>query len=112
MPAPSLAPASTRPASPRRVVVARACAALARLAPGAVRAETRRLAASRARVSLRRYLGSRLSLDQALLPMMVGDVRWARREGHVGAGARPNVLTPICPGPLRAVKPAAVGSGG
>ena len=57
-------------------------------------------------------LGFRLSLDQALLTTMEGEVRWAQREGHVTEGARPNVLTLIYPGPLRAVRPAAVGTGG
>jgi NitT/TauT family transport system substrate-binding protein len=57
-------------------------------------------------------LGFRLSLDQALLTTMEGEVRWALREGHVAGGARPNVLTLIHPGPLRAVRPGAVGTGG
>ncbi len=57
-------------------------------------------------------LGFRLSLDQALLTTMEGEVRWAQREGHVAGGARPNVLTLIHPGPLRAVRPGAVGTGG
>ena len=57
-------------------------------------------------------LGFRLSLDQALLTTMDGEVRWAQREGHVAGQARPNVLTLIHPGPLKAVKPAAVGTGG
>jgi ABC-type nitrate/sulfonate/bicarbonate transport system substrate-binding protein len=57
-------------------------------------------------------LGFRLSLDQALLTTMEGEVRWAQREGHVPDGARPNVLTLIHPGPLKAIKPTAVGTGG
>ena len=57
-------------------------------------------------------LGFRLSLDQALLTTMDGEVRWAQREGHVAGGTRPNVLTLIHAGPLKAVKPAAVGTGG
>jgi ABC-type nitrate/sulfonate/bicarbonate transport system substrate-binding protein len=57
-------------------------------------------------------LGFRLSLDQALLTTMEGEVRWAQREGHVAGGARPNVLTLIHPGPLRAVRANAVGTGG
>jgi NitT/TauT family transport system substrate-binding protein len=57
-------------------------------------------------------LGFRLSLDQALLSTMEGEARWAQREGHVAAGVRPNVLTLIHPGPLRAVRPGAVGTGG
>jgi len=57
-------------------------------------------------------LAWRLSLDQALLTTMEGEVRWAQRERHVAEGARPNVLTLVDPGPLRAVKPAAVGIGG
>ena len=57
-------------------------------------------------------LGFRLSLDQALLTTMEGEARWAQREGHVAPGARPNVLTLIHAGPLKAVKPAAVGTGG
>jgi NitT/TauT family transport system substrate-binding protein len=54
----------------------------------------------------------RLSLDQALLSTMEGEVRWAQRERHVAAGTRPNVLTLVHAGPLKAVKPAAVGIGG
>jgi len=57
-------------------------------------------------------LAWRLSLDQALLSTMEGEVRWAQRERHVAEGARPNVLTLVHPGPLRVVKPAAVGIGG
>ena len=57
-------------------------------------------------------LGFRLSLDQALLTTMEGEARWAQREGHVAEGARPNVLTLIHAGPLKAVKPLAVGTGG
>jgi len=57
-------------------------------------------------------LGFRLSLDQALLTTMEGEVRWAQREGHVPEGARPNVLTLIHPGPLKSIKPGAVGTGG
>lgn len=57
-------------------------------------------------------LGFRLSLDQSLLTTMEGEVRWAQREGHVAGGARPNVLTLIHPGPLRAARPDAVGTGG
>jgi ABC-type nitrate/sulfonate/bicarbonate transport system substrate-binding protein len=57
-------------------------------------------------------LAFRLSLDQALLTTMDGEVRWAQREGHVAGGSRPNVLTLIYPGLLRAVKPGAVGTGG
>jgi len=57
-------------------------------------------------------LGFRLSLDQALLTTMEGETRWAQREGHVPEGARPNVLTLIHSGPLKSVKPDAVGTGG
>lgn len=57
-------------------------------------------------------LGFRLSLEQSLLSTMEGEVRWAQREGHVPGGARPNVLTLIHPGPLRVVRPNAVGIGG
>ena len=57
-------------------------------------------------------LGFRLSLDQALLTTMEGEARWAQREGHVAEGARPNVLTLIHAGPLKAVRPSAVGTGG
>ena len=57
-------------------------------------------------------LAWRLSLDQALLSTMEGEVRWAQRERHVAEGARPNVLTLVNAGPLKAVKPAAVGIGG
>ena len=57
-------------------------------------------------------LAFRLSLDQALVSTMEGEVRWAQREGHVAGGARPNVLTLIHAGPLRAVRPGAVGTGG
>ena len=56
-------------------------------------------------------LGFRLSLDQSLVSTMEGEVRWAQREGHVAGGARPNVLTLIHAGPLKAVKPNAVGTG-
>jgi NitT/TauT family transport system substrate-binding protein len=54
----------------------------------------------------------RLSLDQALLSTMAGEVRWAQRERHVAEGARPNVLALVHAGPLKAVRPAAVGIGG
>lgn len=54
----------------------------------------------------------RLSLEQSLLTTMEGEVRWAQRERHVAEGSRPNVLTLVQPGPLKAVKPAAVGIGG
>ena len=57
-------------------------------------------------------LGFRLSLDQALVSTMEGEARWAQREGHVAGGARPNVLTLIHAGPLKSVKPEAVGTGG
>ena len=57
-------------------------------------------------------LGFRLSLDQSLVSTMEGEVRWAQREGHVAGGARPNVLTLIHAGPLKSVKPDAVGTGG
>jgi len=57
-------------------------------------------------------LAWRLSLDQALLSTMEGEVRWAQRERHVAEGARPNVLTLVHPGPLRAIRPDAVGIGG
>ena len=56
-------------------------------------------------------LGFRMSLDQSLVSTMEGEVRWAQREGHVPGGVRPNVLTLIHAGPLKAVKPAAVGTG-
>ena len=57
-------------------------------------------------------LAFRLSLDQALVTTMEGESRWAQREGHVAEGARPNVLTLIHSGPLKLVKPGAVGTGG
>lgn len=57
-------------------------------------------------------IGFRLSLDQALLTTMEGEMRWAQREGHVPEGVRPNVLTLIHSWPLKSVKPAAVGTGG
>ena len=57
-------------------------------------------------------LGFRLSLDQALVSTMEGEARWAQREGHVAGGQRPNVLTLIHAGPLKSVKPDAVGTGG
>ena len=57
-------------------------------------------------------LGFRMSLDQSLVSTMEGEVRWAQREGHVAGGRRPNVLTLIHAGPLKTVKPAAVGTGG
>jgi NitT/TauT family transport system substrate-binding protein len=56
-------------------------------------------------------LGFRLSLDQALLSTMESESRWALREGHVPTGARTNVLTLIYPGPLKALRPSAVGTG-
>ncbi len=56
-------------------------------------------------------LGFRLSLDQSLLSTMETETRWAQREGHVPGGARPNVLTLIYPGPLKSIKPGAVGTG-
>jgi ABC-type nitrate/sulfonate/bicarbonate transport system substrate-binding protein len=56
-------------------------------------------------------LSFRLALEQALLSAMEGEARWAQREGHVPAGARPNMLTLIYPGPLASFKPAAVGTG-
>ena len=57
-------------------------------------------------------LAWRLSLDQSLLSTMEGEARWAQRERHVAEGARPNVLMLVHAGPLKAVKPAAVGFGG
>ncbi len=57
-------------------------------------------------------LAFRLSLDQALITTMDGEVRWAQREGHVAEAARPNVLSLIHAAPLKAVKPSAVGTGG
>ncbi|MFL6677835.1 MAG: ABC transporter substrate-binding protein [Burkholderiaceae bacterium] len=57
-------------------------------------------------------LAWRLSLDQALLSTMEGEARWAQRERHVAEGARPNVLMLVHAGPLKVVKPAAVGFGG
>ena len=57
-------------------------------------------------------LGFRMSLDQSLVSTMEGEARWAQREGHVAGGTRPNVLTLIHAGPLKTVKPAAVGTGG
>ena len=54
-------------------------------------------------------LSWRLSLEQSLLSTMEGEIRWAQRERHVAEGARPNVLTLVHPGPLKAVKPGAVG---
>ncbi len=56
-------------------------------------------------------LGYRLSLDQSLLTTMDSETRWALREGHVRGDARPNVLTLVYPGPLKAVRPSAVGTG-
>ncbi len=57
-------------------------------------------------------LAFRMSLDQALVSTMEGEVRWAQREGHVAEGGHPDVLMLIHPGPLRRVKPGAVGTGG
>ncbi len=57
-------------------------------------------------------LAFRMSLDQALVSTMEGEARWAQREGHVAESGRPNVLTLIHAGPLRRVKPGAVGTGG
>ncbi len=53
----------------------------------------------------------RLGLEQSLLSTMEGEVRWAQREGHAPAGLRPNVLTLVYPGPLKSVRPTAVGTG-
>ncbi len=50
--------------------------------------------------------------NQALVSTMEGEARWAQREGHVAGGQRPNVLTLIHAGPLKSVKPDAVGTGG
>jgi ABC-type nitrate/sulfonate/bicarbonate transport system substrate-binding protein len=58
-----------------------------------------------------RGLAFRMSLDQSLLTTMESEARWAQREGHVEPGARINVLTLVYPGPLKAVKPTAVGTG-
>jgi len=59
-----------------------------------------------------RGLSFRLSLEQSLITTMESEARWAQREGHVPAGRpRPNVLTLIYPGPLKSVRPAAVGTG-
>ena len=57
-------------------------------------------------------LAFRLSLEQSLITTMESESRWAQREGHVAAGgSRPNVLTLIYPAPLKAIRPAAVGTG-
>ena len=56
-------------------------------------------------------LAFRMSLDQSLLTTMESEARWAQREGHVAPGARINVLTLVYPGPLKAVKPTAIGTG-
>ena len=53
----------------------------------------------------------RLSLDQSLLSTMETEARWAQREGHMPAGARPNVLALIYSGPLKSFKPGAIGTG-
>lgn len=56
-------------------------------------------------------LNFRLSLDQSLITTLEGEARWALREGHV-KGKRPaSYLSLLHPGPLRAVKPAAVAFG-
>jgi len=56
-------------------------------------------------------LSFRLSLEQSLITTMESEARWAQREGHVVGGSRPNALTLIYPGPLKAIRPAAVGTG-
>lgn len=53
-------------------------------------------------------MGFRLSLDPSLIATMEGEARWARREGHVKAGALPNLPALLHAAPLRAVKPTAV----
>lgn len=51
----------------------------------------------------------RLTLDQSLLKTLEAEARWARQEGHVKAERSPNYLDYIHTGPLRRVRPAAVG---
>lgn len=51
----------------------------------------------------------RMSLDQALVSTLVGQARWALREGHLPRDtAIPNYLDFIAPEPLRRVEPGAV----
>jgi NitT/TauT family transport system substrate-binding protein len=57
-------------------------------------------------------VGFRLSLEQSLVATMESEARWAVREARVRAQPRPNVLTLIEPAPMKAAKPAAVGTGG
>ena len=57
-------------------------------------------------------LGWRLALDQSLLSTMESEVRWGWREGHApDGGVAPNVLSLVYAGPLKAVRPDAVGTG-
>ena len=51
----------------------------------------------------------RLTLEQSLLKTMEAEARWARQEDHVKAERSPNYLDYIHSGPLRQVRPAAVG---
>jgi NitT/TauT family transport system substrate-binding protein len=56
-------------------------------------------------------LGFRLGLEQSLLSTMESQARWALREGHVKGKTSPNFLFLLHTAPLRAIKPAAVGTG-
>ena len=51
----------------------------------------------------------RLALEQSLLKTLEAEARWARQEGHVKAERSPNYLDYIHSGPLRQVRPSAVG---
>lgn len=51
----------------------------------------------------------RLTLGQSLLTTLESEARWARTEGLVSASKSPNYLKFIHSGPLRKVRPAAVG---
>ena len=51
----------------------------------------------------------RLALDRSLLKTLEAEARWARQEGQVKAERSPNYLDYIHSGPLRQVRPSAVG---
>ena len=54
----------------------------------------------------------RLTLDPSLISTLESEARWARHEGHVANIRSPNYLRFIHSGPLRKVRPDAVGIGG
>jgi NitT/TauT family transport system substrate-binding protein len=54
-------------------------------------------------------LSYRLGIDQSLVTTMESEARWALREGHVKTRATTNTLGLLHTGPLKRIKPAAVG---